>query len=134
MRKVSSTGVKATLSYSTLIGQLIAHRRKQLSLRQEEVAGTLAISQSAYSRVEKGETSISVGQLIIIASHIGVSPAALLDEAEDYAKLLRARGVQITDEKEKSAPGRLIALGILVPLLQGSAPTTQRTSTVREAG
>ncbi|NNN18756.1 MAG: helix-turn-helix transcriptional regulator [Acidimicrobiaceae bacterium] len=107
---------KPTLTYATLVGRIVEHHRKQQGIHQEAVAQTVGISQSAYSRLEKGQTAMSVTQLRLIAEVLNTTPERLLQHTAQYANQLRAQGVDVTDEKPNSAAGVLIALGILAAL------------------
>lgn len=81
------------------------------------MAKALGLSQSAYSRLEQGQTAMSVIQLRAIAAQLKSWPGALMQDAERYAAQLQQQGVIISDEKPDSAAGVLIALGILAALV-----------------
>lgn len=115
---IASTTVKPSITYGALLGRIIEYRRKQLDVLQEPIANALGITQSAYSRLEKGQSAMTVTQLRTIASHVRGTPAQLLEETERYAALFRRQGGEIIGEKqESSAAGVLVALGILAALL-----------------
>ena len=107
---------KPTISYATLVGRIVEHHRTQARIHQETMAQALGISQSAYSRLEQGQSAMSVTQLRKIADKLGTTPDFLLHHTAQYANQLRVQGVTITDEKQESAAGVLIALGILAAL------------------
>ena len=82
------------------------------------MASTLRVTQSAYSKLEKGQSSITVVQLNAVAARLKVPSATLLQDTERYAVRLRQQGVEITDEKQdSSAAGLLVALGLLAALI-----------------
>ena len=107
---------KPTISYATLVGRIVEHHRTQARIHQEAMAQALGISQSAYSRLAQGQSAMSVTQLRMIADRLGTTPDFLLHHTAQYANQLRVQGVTITDEKQESAAGVLIALGILAAL------------------
>jgi transcriptional regulator with XRE-family HTH domain len=107
---------KPTISYATLVGRIVEHHRTHSHIHQEAMAQVLGISQSAYSRLEQGQSAMSVTQLRMIAEKLGTTPDFLLQHTAQYANQLRAQKVAITDEKQGSAAGALIALGILAAL------------------
>jgi len=114
--------VRPKITYGEVLGKIIEHRRKQLELTQEPFAQSLGITQSGYSRIEKGFTAVSVLQLQAIAAILHSKPAILLNDADRYAELLRAQGAEIvTDRKDASRGAFLIALGFLVALLASSS-------------
>jgi transcriptional regulator with XRE-family HTH domain len=112
---------KPKMPYAALIGRIVEHRRTQLRIRQEQIAQALGISQSAYSRLEKGQSAMSVTQLRIVASQLNTTPPDILDQTERYATQLRAQNVEVTDEKPDSNGGVLIALAILAALIAAAS-------------
>jgi transcriptional regulator with XRE-family HTH domain len=112
-----STWPAAKVPYTTLLGQLLQHYRQQRGLQQADVAAALGILQPAYSRIEKGDTSITVTQLRIVARTLNMRPSLILDHADQWTQTLRAQGVTVTDEKEVPQAALLIGLGILAAAL-----------------
>jgi transcriptional regulator with XRE-family HTH domain len=114
----SSTAVKPTITYGALVGRIIEHRRKQLGLNQEPLATALGITQSAYSRLEKGQSVLTVTQLRMVAPHLKATAGQILDETDRYAIQFQRQGGEIIGEKEESSTaGLLVALGVLAALL-----------------
>ncbi len=114
--------VKPKITHGEVLGRIIEHRRRQLKLKQEPFAQSLGITQSGYSRIEKGLTAVSVHQLQVIAPVLRCKSADLLHDADRYVRLLRAQGAEVVaDKKEASQAGLLIALGILLALLASSS-------------
>ncbi len=110
--------VKPKITYDELLGRVIEHRRRQLGVLQAPIAEALEVTQSAYSRLEKGQSAMSVSQLRTVASHVGTSSAGLLDEVERYADQFRRQGGEIIREKQDStAAALLIAFGVLAAIL-----------------
>jgi hypothetical protein len=64
---------------------------------------------------------MSVTQLRMIAEKLGTTPDFLLHHTAQYANQLRVQGVTITDERQESAAGVLIALGILAALFAAAS-------------
>ena len=120
MIKASSI-VRPEITYTALVGRVIEHARETSRLHQQQIAETLGITQSAYSRLEKGQSAMSVTQLRQIATRLGIQPGAILHEADRLAAVLRSQGAVISDEKqEPGAAGLLIALGLLAAVLAAS--------------
>lgn len=117
MKHPASPPVQPIITYGALVGRVVLRHRKHRGLGQNHLARSLGVSQSAYSRIELGQTTITLAQLRQIAGCLGLQPSALLKEADDWATQLQARGVQITDEKEMPAGALLVGLGILAALL-----------------
>lgn len=113
----ASNRVRPTISYGALVGQVIFRHRKRSRLDQDDLAKALGISQSAYSRLEKGESGMTLAQFRAISLRLGLDPNALLREADIYEARLRSSGVTITEEKELQPGALLLALGILAALI-----------------
>jgi transcriptional regulator with XRE-family HTH domain len=112
-----STRPAAKVPYTTLVGRLLQHYRQQRGLQQADVAAALGILQPAYSRIEKGDTSITVTQLRIVARALNMRASRILDEADRWTQTLRTQGVMVTDEKEVPQAALLVGLGILAAAL-----------------
>jgi transcriptional regulator with XRE-family HTH domain len=80
----------------------LQHHREQSGRNQQQVAAALGVLQPAYSRIESGDTSISVMQLRIVARTLRIAPARILNEADQWTQQLRRQGVSVTDEKPAS--------------------------------
>jgi transcriptional regulator with XRE-family HTH domain len=103
----------AQLTYAALIGQILQFHRQRKRLHQAEIAAALGVLQPAYSRIEKGDTSITVAQLRIVARRLGMHPARIVDEAEEWARQLRRQGVIVTDDRAVPKTALVVGLGIL---------------------
>lgn len=108
---------KPAVPYTSVLGQVLQHYRNYRQLHQQHLANALNISQSAYSRIEQGSTSVSVPQLRIIAQQLGMTPDHILRETDKYAEHLKRQGVEVTDDKGISPAAIVIGLGILAALL-----------------
>lgn len=63
----------------------IREARKQANLSQAELGRRVGLDQSGISRLERGERPITVETLKMLAKALGVSPSALLEEADRVA-------------------------------------------------
>lgn len=111
---------KPTIPYTALVGQVLLRLRGRMGLDQNDLAKALNASQSAYSRIEQGDTTISIPQLRVIARRLDISPSDVLSEADRLAEQLRAQGVDISDEKGVHPAAVMIGLGILAAILAAS--------------
>ena len=118
------------IPYTALLGGVIQQRRKYLDqqfgrqFQQGQIAAQLEISQSAYSRIESGDTSISVTQLRQIAYLLNTNAQWILDRADFIAQQLQAQGAQITHEKKENSVAILIGLGLLAAALVAAGSAT----------
>ena len=120
MHNKSSVAPQAIVTYPALVGKLLAQRRDQIGLKQGELAGTLGLSQSAYSRLESGESVLNLAQLRNVCAQLGVTPAQVLQAADQYESLLRRQGVEVVAEKPINPAAIAIGLGLLAALFLGS--------------
>ena len=79
------------------------------------------MSQSAYSRLESGDSVVNLAQLHVIAPRLGMSPSEVLNSADQYAARLRHQGVDVVSEKPSNPAAVAIGLGLLVALLLAGA-------------
>lgn len=112
----------AVMPYNALVGQVIQMHREILGKNQGEVAQAIGLTQSAYSRVESGQTALTVSHLRSLATTLGTTPDSILFEADSLAKQLVKKGVQVPNEKPTDNDGEmkaafLIGLGILIAIL-----------------
>lgn len=117
MSQAATAIPKPAIPYARVLGAVVEHLRKRLSITQEAMAKAIGVSQSAYSRLEKGQSAMSVVQLRAISVQLGLPPEAIVHDSEGYAAQLQQQGVSITQERPDSAAGVLIALGMLAALV-----------------
>lgn len=65
-------------------GKVVAKRRRELGITQEEMAALSGISDTYYGNVERGENSISIEKQDAIAKTLGVPLWILVREAEEF--------------------------------------------------
>lgn len=117
MRAKSTSPPQPVVAYPALIGRILAHQRESQGIKQGDLAASLGLSQSAYSRLESGESVLNISQLRNIAGRLGVHPSAVLTWAEQYEAQLRLQGVEIVAEKQGNSAAIVIGLGLLAALL-----------------
>jgi transcriptional regulator with XRE-family HTH domain len=105
------------MPYSALLGQLIKHSRVAHNIDQSAMAAALGFSQSAYSRIESGDTNMNVWQLRACAEQLGTTPSRLLAQVEVHERQLAAQGVTVVAEKRSNPAAALIGIAILAALL-----------------
>jgi transcriptional regulator with XRE-family HTH domain len=120
MPSVSTPSSQPIVTYPALVGKLLARRREQLGLKQGVVAEALGISQSAYSRLEAGESVLNLTQLRNVCTQLSVTPAQVLQAADQYEMQLRSQGVEVVAEKPINPAAIAIGLGLLAALFLGS--------------
>lgn len=117
MRNMSNASTKGIVPYAAIVGKLLQQQRDARGILQITVAEALGLSQSAYSRLEKGESAMSITQLRQVSQVIGAHPDSILAAAEKHAAALKRQGVEVTEEKSDNTAAFLIGLGILLALI-----------------
>lgn len=109
----------AEMPYSALWGQVIKDERNRLTIDQGSMANALGLSQSAYSRLESGDSTMSVWQMRECARLLSLSVGDLLRRVEVLEQQLQRANVQVVAEKRTNPAAALIGLAILAALLKG---------------
>lgn len=117
MSKNSVDRPKGALAYPAVVGQVLASMREQRREKQGDIAARVGLSQSAYSRLEKGDSVMNLAQLHKVCAELGELPSAVLQRADNIEKQLKAQGVQVLSEKPDNAAAALVGLGLLAALL-----------------
>lgn len=110
-------------TYPTVVGQVLRELRRTKDLQQAQLADTLAITQSAYSRIESGAAAPTVEQLALLAHALGVSPGEVLRRADEAAAYATDNGVQVLPTRSTGplVAGLLLIGGAAVGALVGAA-------------
>ena len=106
-----SNKLKPTTSLNSVLGKVIAHKRTQGGWDQVKFAKKLRWKQPTLSRMERGVTGISIQQLNQVAKVLGTTGSDLLYEAEEIAKSLQQRGVQVCESDNLKISPELMILG-----------------------
>ena len=104
----------AVTSYPAVVGAMLMVVRKSIGLSQSDLANTIGINVSSWSRIESGETALTVEQLALAAERFGVDPSFILKAAEDKIVELGQRGIAIS--RTRSNVDAIVAAGA-IPLV-----------------
>ena len=85
-------------TYNGIIGALLRRRREQLGLEQGTISQKIGLTQSSYSRIESGKTSLTLAQLSAISPHYSVRPADFIDQAEQVKMNMKRQGIDVVEE------------------------------------
>lgn len=89
-------------------------------MKQGDLAAALGLSQSAYSRLEAGESVLNLSQLRDVCAQLKLQPAQVLTLADRYELQLRQQNVDVISEKATNPAAIGIGLALLAALLLGS--------------
>lgn len=120
------------VSYSSILGVVVANKRKELGVEQSVLAESMGLSQASYSRLESGKSTFSVDQMFECAKALGIDPEELfhsvvntvnnLQDSEQVSvqAQLRANATKAKSEGGSNV-GTFIAGAALVALIIGLA-------------
>lgn len=108
--KSSSPAIGTT--YQSVLGAVINSTRTKSdrNITQTEIAEQLGITVSTWSRIERGESSLSLEQLVKLAAFLQIPLSALFKFVEERIEELRDQGVSVAVSKEALAEDRIIPL------------------------
>lgn len=98
--------MKSETTYQAVLGRLIAQKRQQKQIDQGEMAKAVGVSRSTWSRIEAGESALSMDQLAKAASKLGLSLGTLMIEADEIADELRKQNVEVLDGRDQTSTAK----------------------------
>jgi transcriptional regulator with XRE-family HTH domain len=112
---VDNAKLQVATSYPAVLGRLLTQARSVKGLDQSRVAEAVGVSQSTWSRIEKGEIALTIEQLAAACGELGVQPSDILQQTDLAARRLTDRGVTVTPKRpntlEKALEVGLVILG-----------------------
>lgn len=100
---MSIPGLKPETTYPAIVGRLLVAAREALGLDQAQVAREVGVTQPTWSRIERGDSALTVAQLAKAATALKTSPGEIMENADAAAEGLRAEGVTVHDERPAKA-------------------------------
>jgi len=107
-------------TYQAIVGEVIVQHRKTKKLNQDDLAQKAGMSQSAWSRVEKGETSLSLEQLAKVSHALNLKPHELIAEADKVREELEKNKVKVADNKSEAAGWLLLGAAAIALIILAS--------------
>lgn len=105
------------------MGERLRHARRRQGITLGELSEETTLSVSFLSRLERGETSTSIANLIMIATRLGISLHEFFEEAPDIGK-----GYILNRAQEREGQTALIAHGYSYRLSTGDIPDQQMSA------
>jgi transcriptional regulator with XRE-family HTH domain len=99
---MSSSPPAIGTTYQSVLGAVITHQRTsgERTITQTEIAAALDITVSTWSRIERGESSLSLEQLVRLVAFLGMSLSELFKVVEERVGQLAAQGISVAVSKE----------------------------------
>ena len=103
-------------TYPAIVGQVLVNERKARVLDQAAMAKAVGVTQSTWSRVERGESALTLDQLAKAAAVLQKRPGAILADADKATAELGKQKIIVRPERPKgdnSNTMTLIAVTVL---------------------
>lgn len=107
---MSTTNFRPATTYPAVVGYVLAWHRDHAGLTQQELARQMSMSPSTWSRIERGESALTMDQLAAVAQVLEVEPSRVLQDADNVVAQLAKRGVQVERRRVPDAIGAGLAL------------------------
>lgn len=117
---MSSNALKPATTYPAIIGNILSQLRNERGLDQAQLAQIVGVTQSTWSRIERGLSGLTVDQLAAAAQALDVKPEQILTWADQATGRLAKQGVKVELKRTSSdlGPGLVLigaaALGLLL--------------------
>jgi len=97
-------------TYQAVLGRVIVKVRKGQGMEQGLLAKNVGVTQSTWSRIERGESSLNIEQLARASDFLGIKPSYILSETENAVESLELQGVIVNKNKNTTNDNHGIAL------------------------
>ena len=91
--------MKPAVMINVVVGQVVVAARKQRNLKQAEAAVAAGLLQSGLSRLERGETPFTIGQLMRVAGALGTHMSDIVLATEEGVRALAKQGISVLEEQ-----------------------------------
>lgn len=88
-----------TTSYPIVVGTVLADLRKAKGLKQSELADRIGVNQSAWSKVERGATPLTIEHLANVAEEFEMTPSEILGRADRLTDYAKERGLHVENNR-----------------------------------
>lgn len=92
---MSSNVLKPATTYPAIVGNILGYLRNQRGLDQGQLAKIVGVTQSTWSRIERGLSGLTVDQLAAAAQALGVKPEQIVAWADQATGRLEKQGVKV---------------------------------------
>ena len=105
--------VSFATTYPAIVGKVLADFRSQHGMQQKDMASAVGITQATWSRIESGQTSVTLEHLRSAAQTLNMRPAQLLAIADQSEVEAQFRGGTVVETKAipQLHPGLAICVG-----------------------
>ncbi len=86
--------MKTVTTYAAILGAVLGQIRTAAGLKQSDLAKAVGIGPSTWSRIEKGESSLSTDQLKLAADALKISPSEILNMVALAEEVAAEKGIE----------------------------------------
>ena len=100
------------IPFSTLVGRVLAEQRAAQEFTQLEFAGSMGITKSTWSRLERGESPLEVGHLAYACARLGIKEVDVIAEAKRRIPAYNQQGYEVVylrPRNEQLGLGKVLA-------------------------
>ncbi len=90
---MSTQELKPGTSYPAVVGGVLVKLRNQQDIRQGDLARAVGVTQATWSRIENGSSALTIEQVGMAASKLGMLPSQIMALADEAVEQLQQRGV-----------------------------------------
>lgn len=115
-------------TYPAIVGGVLAQIRNQNGLRQDDLAQALGVTQATLSRIEKGQSGITVEHLRLAAKKLNSTPSNILAYADQTEISMHMQGISVTATRDDDNLNKtLILIGAAALLLIVAAIVSKKS-------
>ena len=98
--------MQAETTYSAILGQILKELRKNKGMDQADIAKEMGMNRSSWSRIESGNTMVTIQQLQKAADFFGMEANAILLDADTVAKKMKDEGYTVHYDSPKEVQAK----------------------------
>lgn len=115
----------AVTTSGAVLGRVLVNLRTERGMKQADLAAAVGLGPSTWSRIEKGESGLSIEQLKLAAKVLSITPSQFLEMVDAVEQELIKQGIRIEptktsaktlgDELMDAAAARMGVVGATAP-------------------
>jgi transcriptional regulator with XRE-family HTH domain len=110
---MSKHSLSPATTYPSVVGNVLAQLRKNAQCDQAQMATAVGVTQSTWSRIERGQGALTLAQLAKAATFLNISPGKILRWADQTCERFEKQGVKISSNREKESLNTgLVVIGV----------------------
>jgi len=126
--------IRSATTYPAIVGRILTGLRERLGVSQAQLGDAVGVTQSTWSKIERGESTLSLDQLRAATAFLRASPGAVLIEADRAVIELERQGVKVhpTRVNAPASSGFALISGAALAVLLGAAAAALASTSAAE--